>query len=232
MNTVRVSELFAGLLCLLVHSTFVAAQPIPQDVITVGSGSGPAGTTIDIPVYIRDTSGTPLGIDQPPGSRIQSYSIKVNYAPTASVQSITFTRAGITAGLTPTFESSPAAPGTISLLDTFNESTNLLPFTSNAPAPGNQVAHLLIQLSPSAAPGALTLTLDPVLTQLTDQAGSAATSETVTNARLLLVNGTVTVTAVPQQPSVAAPAMGIIGILILLLGLPSLVLVELWRRRS
>src|SRR5213593_3173020 len=78
-----------------------AAQPLPQDVITVGTGTVRAGQTIDVPVFIRDTSGTPLGVDQPPGSKIQSYGIKLNYAPAASVQSITFSRAGITASLTP-----------------------------------------------------------------------------------------------------------------------------------
>src|SRR5262245_50686227 len=172
-----------------------AAQPIPQDVITVGSGSASAGSMIDIPVFIRDTSGTPLGVDQPPGSKIQSYSIKVDYSPASAVQSITFTRAGITTSLTPTFESSPSGAGTVSLLDTFAENTNPIPFTSNAALPGNQVAHLLITLSPTATPGALTLSLDPALTQLTDQAGSGPTKETVAAGNLLLVNGVVTITA-------------------------------------
>src|ERR1044071_9009870 len=129
----RVALLIA-ILMMILPAAPAAAQPIPQDVITVGTSTGAANTVVDVPVFIRDTSGTPLGIDQPPGSRIQSYSIKVNYAPAASVQSVTFTRAGITAPLTPTFESSPSGPGTISLLDTFNEATNLIPFTSNAPA--------------------------------------------------------------------------------------------------
>jgi hypothetical protein len=151
---------------------------------------------VDIPVSIRDVSGTPLGIDQPPGSRIQSYSIKVDYAPASAVQSVTFTRAGITQSLTPTFESSPAGTGTVTLLDTFQESTNLIPFTSNAPAPGNQVANLHFTISPAATPGTtITLTLDPVLTQLTDQAGSPATKETVAASNLTLVNGTINVSA-------------------------------------
>jgi hypothetical protein len=162
----------------------------------VATTSAGAGALVDVPVYIRDVSGTPLGIDQPPGSRIQSYSIKVDYAPASAVQSITFTRAGITAPLTPTFEASPAVPGSISLLDTFQEASNLIPFTLNASAPGNQVAHLLVQLSPSATPGTtITLTLDPVLTQLTDQAGSAGTRESVGGANLTLVNGSIAVTA-------------------------------------
>src|SRR4051812_247889 len=104
-----------------------AVLPLPQDVITVATVSGGANTTVNVPVYIRDTSGTPLGIDQPPGSRIQSYSIKVNYSPASAVSAVTFTRAGITQSLTPAFESSPSAAGTITLLDTFAENTNLIP---------------------------------------------------------------------------------------------------------
>lgn len=119
-------------LCLALPAATAVAQPQPADVVTVGTVSGSG--TVDVPVYIRDVSGTPLGIDQPAGSRIQSWSIKVDYAAAASVQSITFTRAGITTPLTPTFESSPSAAGTVSLIDTFDEAINLVPFTSNAPA--------------------------------------------------------------------------------------------------
>jgi len=170
----------------------VVAQPTPSDVITVATVTGSSGT-IDVPVYIRDTAGTPLGIDQPPGSRIQSYSINVLYGPAAAVQSITFTRGGITQPLTPTFENSPAVPGvSIALLDTFDEGTNLIPFTSNAALPGNQVATLHVTLAPSVAPGTtITLTLDPVLTQLTNEGGT--TSETVANQRLTLVSGAIVV---------------------------------------
>lgn len=175
----------------------LAAQPLPADVVTVAVASGAPGSTVDVPVYIRDTAGTPLGIDQPAGSRIQSYSIRVQYAPGASVQSISFTRAGITAALTPAFESSPAVPGSsISLLDTFDETTNLIPFTSNAALPGNQVAHLLVTIPASATPGStITLTLDPALTELTDDGGTPATLETVGNGRLVLVSGAINVTA-------------------------------------
>src|SRR6059058_2057106 len=150
---------FALLLGLLAA---VPAMAQTADTVTVGTVSlASAGSTVDVPVFIRDVSLTPLGLDQPPGSRIQSYSIKVNYAPASSVQSITFTRAGITASLTPTFESHPTAPGSISLLDTFQESTNPIPYTLNAAVPGNQVAHLLVTIAPAATPGAVTLTLDP-----------------------------------------------------------------------
>lgn len=173
-----------------------AAGTLPADVITLGSGSAAPGTAIDVPVHIRDTSGTPLGIDQPAGSRIQSYSIKVDYAPAADVQSVTFTRAGITAALTPAFESSPGSAGSVSLLETFSETTNLIPFTLNAALPGDQVGVLHFTLAAGATVGdTITLTLDPVLTQLTDQAGSAATREASLAGNLSLANGQITVAA-------------------------------------
>ena len=173
-----------------------AAAQLAQDVVTVGTVSAPPAGTVDVPVFIRDVSGTPLGMDRPPGSKIQSYSIKVDYAPASAVQSVTFTRGGITTTLTPTFESSPSGAGTISLLDTFEESTNPIPFTLNAPAPGNQVGVLHFTLAPGAVPGTtITLTLDPLLTQLTDQMGSGATKENVANGNLLLINGAIEITA-------------------------------------
>ena len=183
-----------------------AGAPLPQDVVTVGIVNGPQFSVVDVPVYIRDTSSTPLGLDQPAGSRIQSYSIKVNYAPASAVQSITFTRAGITQSLTPTFENSPSSAGSISLLDTFQESTNLIPFTLNGLPPGNQVAHLQVTLSPTVAVGTvITLTLDPTLTQLTNEAGTPATIETTANSRLVLVNGSITV--VPSVPAMSHLAL-------------------------
>jgi len=164
-----------------------------QDVITVGTAGGTGGTTVDVPVSIRDVSGTPLGIDQPSASRIQSWSIKVNYSPASAVQSISFSRAGIAASLTPLAEFTPSSPGSITLVDTFEESTDLVPFTSNAAAPGNQVAHLLVHLTPTQTAQTITLTLDPTLTQLGNQAGT--TAETTTLNTLALVNGQINVAA-------------------------------------
>ena len=208
------SVLFVVCILLLPAATATAQQQA-ADVVTVGTGSATPGGTLAIPVSIRDVSGTPLGIDQPPGSRIQSYAITVNYAPASAVQSISFSRAGITAGLTPAFESKPTAPGSVTLIDTFSESTNLIPFTLNAPAPGNQVGQLLVTLAPGATPGTtITLTLDTTLTQLANEGGTI--KETTTLGTLQLVNGAVTVLTPVDVPTLG---LTLLGVLIVALGI-------------
>lgn len=200
----------------LVPAAPAAAQTLPRDVVTVGTVATSA-TTVDVPVYIRDVSGTPLGMDQPPGSRIQAYSIRVNYTPTSAVQSVTFTRAGITAGLTPTAEFTPASAGAISLIDSFDETTDPIPFTLNAAAPGNQIGRLSFALAPGTAPGTvIALTLDATLTQLSNQGGT--TAETVVLGNLALVNGSITVTAAPAPPA-PIPTAGQWGLLLFALTL-------------
>jgi hypothetical protein len=188
------------------------AAVVTPDSVTVATVNGPQFTTVDVPVFIRDASGTPLGLDQPPGSHIQAYAIKVNYSPAAAVQSITFTRAGITTSLTPASESSPTSAGSISLIDSFSEATNPIPFALNGALPGDQVAALHVTLAASATPGTvITLTIDPSsLTQLSNDTGT--TGEMVSNGTLTLVSGAITVV-----PSV--PALGHIALLMLAISL-------------
>jgi len=163
------------------------------DAVTVGTVTA-SGSTVTVPIHIRDASGTPLGIDRPAGSKIQSFSIKVTYAPASAVQSVTINRAGITASLAPTSEFKPATSNSVSLLATFPEGANTIPFSLDASAPGNLVAQLVVTLSSSAAPdSSISLTLDSALTQLTDSGGTAATKETEDNGQLTLVNGRIDV---------------------------------------
>jgi uncharacterized protein YjdB len=199
----------AALFLLLAAIVAAPAAFAASDVLTVGTVTA-SGNTVDVPVYVRDVSGTPLGVDQPAGSKIQSFSVKVTYAPASAVSSVTFTRAGITASLTPTFESSPGTAGTISWLATFPESGATVPFTLNKAAPGDQVAHMIFTLSGSQTPGtAISLTLDSATTQLTNQGGT--TKETTTNGGLTLVDGAINIPALtlsitPTSQSVAPGA--------------------------
>ncbi len=192
----RVLALVAVVLALAVVPAYAA------DVVTVGTVNT-SSTTVDVPVYIRDASGTPLGMDKDPSSRIQSFSIKVTYAPASAVSSVTFSRSGITASLNPTSEFTPKTTGTASLLSTFQQSTNPIPFNLNASSPGDKVAHLVFTLAASATPGTnITLTLDPSLTQLTDEGGTAATKETQANGHLNLVDGAIHVQEAPLTLSI------------------------------
>jgi hypothetical protein len=219
-NMSRIALLIAVIAAVLpAHGAAVQAVASTQDIITVGTVSG--SSVVDVPVYIRDTSGSSLGLDQPAGSRIQSYSIKVDYAPTTAVQSITFSRAGITSGLTPTFEVTPSAAGSVSLLDQFPEATDLIPFTLDATAPGNQIGVLHVTIAPGTLPGTvINFTLDATLTQLSNEGGSPTTLETTANARLTLVNGSLTVTAVPD----AVPTLGTWALVLLALTLAAVAL--------
>lgn len=218
----------AALLFALLAAVPSAAQS-PADIVTVGTVTAATGATVDIPVYIRDASGTPLGLDQPPGSRIQSYALKVNYSPASAVSAIIFTRGGITAPLTPLFESSPSAPGNVSLIDAFQESTNLVPFTVNAPMPGNQVAVLHVSVSPSAPGGStITLVLDSTLTQLANQDGTL--TETTTAGSLLLANGAVNVTTPLTVPALSTWGMILLGGALLLFGIKALAGVDVQTR--
>lgn len=189
---IRINLVVLSLVCGLGTAATSLAQS-PADVVTVGSVTS-SSSVIAVPVYIRDLSGTPLGVDQPAGSKIQAFSIKVDYAPTAPVQSVTFTRAGITQSLTPTFENSPSSPGSVSLLATFDETTNPIPFTLNGAAPGNLIGQLNVHIAPGTPVGTvINLTLDSTLTQLSNEGGT--TTETVPLTNLTLVNGSITTAA-------------------------------------
>jgi hypothetical protein len=192
-----------------------AAQPTPHDIVTVATVGGTGGSSIDVPVYINDLSGTTLGLDQPAGSRIQSYGIRISASNAVYVQSMTLTRGGITQPLTPTFETNPTAPGVATLIDTFTEATNLIPFTLDGAAPGNQVATLHVTLVPFVPAGTvITLTLDPLATELTNESGTPTTAETVANGRLLLVNGAINVAAAAAIPTLTQWALILLAIML------------------
>ncbi len=196
-----------GFLAILISCAF-AAHVQAQDVATVGTVTA-SGSTAIVPFYVRDVSGTALGRDQAAGNKIQALSFRVSYSPAAAVSSVSFTRAGITAGLTPMFETSTPSGSTISYLGSFNETSNLIPFNLDQAAPGDQVLQLTFTLSGSATPGTvITLTIDTSasVTLLSNQAGSV--SESTSNGRLTLVNGSITVPVPAPTVTQIAPSNG------------------------
>jgi hypothetical protein len=135
----------------------------------------PAGTVVQVPVWVRDVALTPLGRDRAPGDRIQGFAVKALFDP-AVVQSATFSRAGITAGLTAIFESNTPSPGAQAWLVAFDEGSDLVPFTLDAAAPGDQVGTLSLTLRATAPVGPMPLVLDPV-SELSNQAGTVAQNQ-------------------------------------------------------
>jgi IPTL-CTERM motif len=215
VKSTLLGTLFVSILIGLLPAAPAAGQPTPHDIVTVATVNGASGGTIDVPVYINDLSGSTLGLDQPAGSRIQSYGLRVTASNAAFVQSMTLTRGGITQSLTPTFESNPSAPGVANLIDTFSEATNLIPFTLNGAAPGNQVATLHVTLIPAVPNGTvITLTLDTVATELTNESGTPATAETVANGRLVLVNGAINVSTVTSVPTLTQWALILLAVML------------------
>lgn len=186
-------KLFA--ICLL-----LAASARAQDVLTLGSAAAPAGGTAQIPVSIRDTTGTPLGNGS--AHPIRGFAFKVMF-PIEHVSSIAFTRAGATAPLTPIYENVIQGSGFTSVVLAFNQS---IAFTNDL-NPGNLVGTLTVTLTAQAPNGSsIPLTLHPPSAVLSNQAASV--QETVSAQTLALTNGSVTVSNLAAPSSFVATASG------------------------
>jgi hypothetical protein len=184
-----------------------AGSAAAQDVLSLGTGEAPSGGVVSIPVSILDRSGTSLGSDAGGGNRIQGIAFKVLHKP-EQVQSATFTRGGVTAGLTPMFETSLVGTGFFSYVVSFAETVSPIAFTPNVPAPGNSIGTLNVTLAANVAPGTvILLTLDPQSAILSNQ--SSTVRETVAAGNLAVVNGTVMVNSALGAPgNLVATAAG------------------------
>jgi hypothetical protein len=148
--------------CLFAVLFLAAALPAAaQDVLTVGTTSASAGSTVAVPLYLQDVTGTPLGTDAGAGNRIQAISFQISF-PALAVTSASFTRAGVLAGLTPSFEQTVNGSGSIGWLGSFMESTQPIPLTANAAIPGNRIGTLMLTLASGLTNGsAIALTFKP-----------------------------------------------------------------------
>lgn len=176
----------------------VSAATAAQDVVTVGSATAQAGTSVSVPVSIRDRSGSALGSDAGAGNRIQGIAFRILY-PSDIVSSVTFVRAGVLAPRTPLLETGLQGTGYLSYIASFHETGQPIAFTLDASPPGDQIGTLTVTLQPQAPPGSTaTLRLHPASAMLSNQTGT--TIETVASGALELVNGIIT-TASSAAPS-------------------------------
>ena len=185
---------------LVMAAVLMVSAASAQDVLTVGSGSLAPGGIAQIPVFVRDLSGSPLGSDAGSGNRIQGIAFKVSYSPSNLVTAIAFVRAGVTQSRTPLYETTITSTAAIAYLGSFAEATNPLLFGLNASAPGDRIGTLQVSVSASAVPlNSITLAIDPVTVTLSNQTGTVV--ETTANGGLTVQNGSITVTAPPDAPS-------------------------------
>src|SRR6185503_2838496 len=176
----------AALMSLLLGALGASAQ----DVLSVASTSANAGTTASVAVYLQDVAGTPLGYDAPVGNRIQGIAFRVTYDP-SKVSSVTFTRAGALQNITPLYERTSTATGSIGYLGAFAEATQPVPLSITA-LTGARIGTLSVQLAPSLANGTvIPLTLDPAVSTLSNQVATAF--ENRYNRKLTLSSGSIVI---------------------------------------
>ncbi|MGZ7078113.1 MAG: Ig-like domain repeat protein [Thermoanaerobaculia bacterium] len=178
-------------------TTLVASVADGQDVLAVGTATGVAGSVVQVPVFLRDVQGTPLGVDAGAGKRIQAIAFKVTCTPASAVTAVAFIRAGVTLALTPLYETtveSTVSARAIGWLGSFAEATNPIGLTLNASAPGDRIGTIQLTIS-GAAPVAtvIALSVDPATAIVANQTGSIV--EKSSAGTLMLTNGSVTVSA-------------------------------------
>ncbi len=163
-----------------------------QDLLGVADLGALPGQTRDIPVTVRDLAGTLLDEGDGLDLEIQGFAFRLDFAPAEQVSAVTFLLAGVTAGHTPVFPFISSQSDHIIVLMSFDETTDPLAFTLNAPAPGNVVGLLRFTLSAAAPLGTtVSLAFDPASATLVN--GAATLSETVANGHLALVDGAITI---------------------------------------
>ena len=182
-------RLAAWLVCLAATLTGAGAT-FAQDVVRIPMliDQLAPGQVVAVPLFIRDLSGTLLGSDAASGFKIQSLAVTIEYLPADAITAIDIERAGITAGLTPLFETEVSMNNRHSWIVAFDEAAALVPLTLDPSLPGDQVAELRLTLAANLAANT-SITVNLVApTALGNQMGTYA--ETASNGLLTLEDGT------------------------------------------
>ncbi len=166
--------------------TILAALPIfgAKDVLTIGTISATPGSTVTVPVYLRDVTGTALGGGAGAGNRIQGIMLQVIATPAVAGMTITFEPTGVLHGRTPLYQRG----GSGRWIGSYSEVAQPLPFNTDAAGTGDRIGTLRVTLpSPLTGTPNITLAFNPETTMLSNQAGTV--TESLANRHLQLVNG-------------------------------------------
>jgi len=170
-----------------------------ETLVTLGSAVAPAGgATVIVPVYVRMAGGGQLGPDQPSGYAAQGLALKVVYAPVEAVAAIKIRRAGVTAPLSPLFETFVRSRDGVAMIVSFQESTQRIPLTLSSDGLGDTVAEVEVSLAPDVREGTVvTLRFDRKTSALSNQAGTVL--ESAANGHLRFRDGHIVVGRVVQR---------------------------------
>lgn len=190
----------------LLAAALAAALPLhAQDVITISSTSVAPGGTARVGVWLRDVSGTPLGVDAGSGKRIQGVALSWQLASTGDVPAMQYETAGVLRAFAATYERLVAIDRGFAYLGYFDEASAPIPFVSNAASPGNRIGTIVLTVPAQAVNGTTyTLTLDPKYSRLAN--AQASIFESQFNGKLKLIAGTVIVGGAATATTITSSA--------------------------
>jgi hypothetical protein len=162
------TSLVVGSLLFLASSVYAQREAVPEgfftgDTLRIGSVAAPRGSTVDVPVYLNDAPGTPLGEENAADQQIQGIAFKAS----GSFDSIDFIRGGVLSG-TPLFERVIPSAGAVGYIALFgNPSLN---FTQSA---DDLIGYLRVTIPETATVGStIALQIDPSTATVSNQTGT------------------------------------------------------------
>lgn len=179
-------------LACLSASALLSGTGLAQDRLTIGGANAASPGTVDVPVYLRDASGTALGTDRPQADRIQALGFRLTWTPAGAVTTVTVRRGGVAASASPSFEFASVTPGSLGYVLCFGASSPF-PLNLDAPGWGDPIAWLTVTLPPGLSPGTrIQLVPDPQ-TSLTSLSNANGTVGEASGLGLSLAGGIVSV---------------------------------------
>src|ERR1700693_5522111 len=132
----------------------ITPTPTPKDVLTIGTVTVSSGTgQVEVPIFIQDNAGTPIGRDMGATMRISGFAMQVTYGPNSCIDTPAVTTdridltGGILASLSADFESRVKVANTSqSWIYALSEANGLIPFTAAA-APGDRIGAMVFNLT-------------------------------------------------------------------------------------
>src|ERR1700693_2006999 len=132
----------------------ITPTPTPKDVLTIGTVTLSSGTgQVEVPIFIQDNTGTPIGRDMGATMRISGFAMQVTYGQNSCIDTPAVTTdridltGGILASLSADFESRVKVANTSqSWIYALSEANGLIPFTAAA-APGDRIGAMVFNLT-------------------------------------------------------------------------------------